>query len=161
MPGRVITLIDNRAILIGSGKTPAYSLIRSTGSEESSPTPWIDVRRFRDFHVSVDIATFTGSGPSFNLWVQATIDDWRVDPDPANWRAFDLPYTKRIRGTATAADVTASASKRNILVNESAANRWGAVYRRTGVQFVRLWWSITGGFTTGQGATTSASLWAK
>lgn len=162
MPGTVKRLIEGRAFLIGDRRTPPYSLIRTAGADENPPSAWFDVRAFRDFTVSVDIASYTAvGGQAFNLWMQATDDDWTVDADPNNWTAYDLPFDKMQVAGATAADVDTVLTRRNILAAVAAAGAWMATYRQTGVQFVRAQWNMVGTFSAGQGATTSASIFGK
>lgn len=161
MPGTVQTIIENRAFLIGANRTPNYSLIQTPSPDEVAPSAWFDVRRFRDFSVSIDIASYTGTTPSLSAWMQAAAQDWTNEPDPDSWVGYDLPFDKLTIGTDTAADVAATLTRRNIVDAAAAPGRWGAVYRRSGAQFVRLRWKITGTFAAGEGAMVSASLFVK
>ncbi len=105
----------------------------STGQSQAFQIP-----TFSQMLVGVDITAASGTTPALDIYLQGS------DDGGTTW--YDIPYDLALTTNAAAADLTATAQKRNIngTAAVAAAGKHVAIYKEIPTDTVRLRWVISG-----------------
>jgi len=88
--------------------------------------------------VTLDITAVSGTTPTLDVWLQG------YDRFAKQW--FDVPYDQALTSASAAADLAATANRRNIngTASATAVSQHVAVYKHLPFEKVRLQWKIGG-----------------
>jgi len=123
-------------------------------------TRWVDVGRFRQGCIDVDMPAAAGSGTSTQIWAQVADRDPEIEPDDTLWPAWDLPADFELKNGETSAQV----NWRNIVNGASPGSvpgRWSAVYKHLAARYLRLKVTHSGSYSGADGFTWSARFTGK